>query len=189
MSIGTEVFSFDRDDLISQLGFSSEDSKLLSNHADDIIKAILAIEPEVEAEDRHKQAKASATAPLFTPGKRYHLNLTTASNEILTGATRIVVLACILNKLRILDLTVAITDMALTRLLRSFTKLNERQRKMIEAIYQLKRVNRSPAYWPSTGEIASRLSVSESEVTVELTSLDGKVAKLDKENGTWRVLF
>jgi len=150
---------------------------------------MLAIQSEVEAEARHEQARASSSAPLFTPGKRYHLNLTVASKEILTGATRIVVLACILNKLRVLDLTVAITDMALTKMLRSLTKLNDKQRKMIEAIYQLKRVNRSPSYWPSTGEIARRLSVSDSEVTIELTPMDGKVVKLDKEKVTWRVLF
>jgi len=37
MSIGTDVFSFDRSDLLSQLGYSAEDSKLLSNHTDDVI--------------------------------------------------------------------------------------------------------------------------------------------------------
>ena len=189
MTIPNDAFSFDRSNLITQIGYSAADSDLLSSHADDIIKSILNVFPDIVAKEAPIPVKASTTAPLFTPGKTYHLNLSSASKQILIGGTRILVLACILNRLRVLDLTVAITDMALTKMHRTLTKLTAKQQSLIETIYQLKRENRSPSYWPSTVQISQKLLVSEHEVTSELMALDGKVVQLDKEKATWKVLF
>ena len=62
-------------------------------------------------------------------------------------------------------------------------------RALIKAIWMGARRCPQSLLRASTGEIARRLSVSDSEVTIELTPMDGKVVKLDKEKVTWRVLF
>lgn len=190
MSKDTSGWSFGSTDIFTSIGFSSEDCKILNTKADDFIRAILKISPPNSIEQLDEaQTSASSSAPLYIPGKRYHLNLTATAKNTLTAATAFVANAYILHTLRLLDLAAFFSSTGIQALIAQITKLTDRQRLILDAICDLKRRNGSPLYWPTQEQVASKLHMTPTEIQNELTPIQGKVVQYDTENKTWRIIL
>lgn len=183
-------WSFDRTDVFASLGFGAQDCKILNTKADDFIRAILEISPPNTIEQLDKaKAAVSSSAPLYIPGKRYHLNLSATTKNTLIAATAFVAQACILHTLRLWDLTAVLSSTGIQSLMTQITKLSERQRIILDAICKLKRKNGSPLYWPTTEQIAHKLHMATTEIQDELKPIQDKVVQYNTENKTWRIIL
>lgn len=183
-------WSFDPTDVFASIGLDAEDCKILNAKADDFIRAILEISPPNSIEQLDKaNSTVSSSAPLYIPGKRYHLNLSAMAKNTLTMTVAFVANAYILHALRLLDLAAFLSSTGIQSLIAQVTKLSVRQRNILDAICDLKRKNGSPLYWPTTEQIADKLHMTATEIQDELIPIQDKVIRYDIENKTWRIIL
>ena len=190
MNSDSVSWSFDRTDVFASIGFGAQDCKILNTKADDFIRAILEISPPNNIQQLDKaKATVSSSAPLYIPGKRYHLNISATAKNTLTMATAFVANAYILHTLRLLDLAAFLSSTGIQSLIVQVTKLSERQRIILDAICKLKRKNGSPLHWPTTEQIANNLHMTTTEIQDELIPIQDKVVQYNAENKTWRIIL
>lgn len=190
MNSDSVSWSFDRTDVFASIGFNAQDCKILNTKADDFIRAILAISPPNNIEQLDESTTTvSSSAPLYIPGKRYHLNLSATAKNALTMAAAFVAQACILHTLRLWDLAAFLSGTGIQSLMTQITKLSERQRIILDTICKLKRKNGSPLYWPTTKQIADKLHLTTTQIQDELKPIQNKVVQYNIEKKTWHIIL
>jgi hypothetical protein len=190
MNEQTVTWSFDRDDIFSSMGFSTDDNNLLKAKAEDFIRALQEVAPNLSV-DHYESRKptASSSAPLIIPGTKYHINLTSSSRFVLIGAVKIVASAYLLHNLRLLDLSISLSGLAIATLLTQITNLTEQQRTIIQTIYDLKRTRNSRLYWPTTEQIAEKMEETSDNIRDELMPLLHRVVEYDNDKKQWRTIW
>ena len=186
----TTTWSFDRNDLFQTLGFNAKDRKILSNQTDDFMRAIQELAPaDTQISPDSSGQAASATSPLYISGTRYHINLTQTAKTALLSSLGIIAKAAILHNQMLLEFSVTLTSVVIAELCRRITRLSNRQRQILEGIFDLKKEVGLSGYWPTTDELSSKLSLPAEEIEKDLKPIIDKVVELDPDTKTWRVLF
>jgi hypothetical protein len=181
-------FSFGRDDLFKKLGFNAHERRLLQGKSDDFVRAVLEVKlPEARERPAERDRAASTSSPLYIPGVRYHLNLSQAAKTALLGSLGIIAKAFLLQNSGLLEASVTLSSVAIAELIRQPTRLSNRQRRILDAIYELKRASPYPSYWPSTEQIAEKVDLLAEEVDKELKPILNKVVNYESESRTWEV--
>ena len=184
------TWSFDRNDIFTSIGLNHEDSELLQEKADDFIQAILNISPPDTIEQLgDSKNSTSSSAPLYVPGKRYHVNLSETAKFTLMSAAGFVADAYILHNLRLLDTVVYFSTIGIQTLISQATKLTDDQITILDTICKLKRKKRSPLYNPTTKQIADQLGLTQSEIRDSLASIQGKVVQYEPKKKTWNIIL
>ncbi len=184
----TTTWSFDRSDIFVTIGFSYEECNILQDKADDFIRAILNVSPSsvIELQERNKNS-ASSSAPLYIPGKRYHINLSESAKNTLISTVGLIADAYILHNLKLLDSSIYFSTIGIQNLITQTTKLTDRQRSILDTIYKLKRKKRSPLYCPTTKQIADQLGLTQGEIKDALIPIQGKVVQYEADKKTWNI--
>jgi hypothetical protein len=184
------TFSFDRDDLFTTLGFNARDRVILQRKSDDFVRAVLEVEsPEASKRPAEREGVASSSSPLYIPGVRYHLNLSQAAKTALLGSLGIIAKAYLLQNAGSLEASVSLSSIAIAELIRQLTRLSNRQQRILDAIYELKRASPYPSYWPSTEEIAEKVDLPINDVDKELKPIVNKVVNYESDSKTWQIVL
>jgi hypothetical protein len=191
MKTNKNAWSFDENNLFDQLGLSSEEKEFLKPSVDEFIEAIIDSYKDFEIEIIEQEADSHLTNKgLLISGKRYHINLSTSTKDILLNALGIIANAFLLNSLKLLDLAAIITVGGVIILLNRIVKLDEQERKIVNAILHLKKSSKSRSYWPNTQEIAERLKSSPDVIDVTLLMLTQKnILQFESKKKEWRICF
>lgn len=185
------AWSFNKNDLFVQMNLSPEEKEVLEPETEFFIGALLERYQNCETEVFEKETDTLvANKALLLPGKRYHLNLSAVAKETLLNALGIIANAFILNNSKLLDLTVIISVGGVIQLLNKIEKLDENERKIVDAILQLKKSSKSRPYWPKAEEIADKLKVTPDEIKEILPILSKKnIVQFESKGKKWRVCF
>lgn len=138
MSTQPEEWVINIDNVFETFGFTPAEQDALRPKARLFVEAVADVLVARDVIDEGSRA-ASSTAPLFIPGKAYHINVSKALKDAVADAFRTVEIAVILHNLRIVDLTTTITVRGIVGLALQLTHLAADQRRVIEKILRLKK--------------------------------------------------
>lgn len=191
MKTKKHTWSFDENNLFDQLGLSSDEKEFLKPTVDEFIEAIIDGCQECETEIVEQEAGSHLSNKGFLiPGKKYHINLSSSAKEILLNALGIIANAFLLNSLKLLELTVIVSVGGVITLLNRIVKLDEQERKIVDAILHLKKSSKLRLYWPNTQEIAERLKLSPDVIGDTLLMLAQKnILQFESKKKEWRICF
>jgi|GraSoiStandDraft_8_1057269.scaffolds.fasta_scaffold36405_2 hypothetical protein len=191
MAADTVEWKVDEESLLRDLGLSPEDRRLVRGRTRDLVEALAQAEPRATREA--PTAPASGTfapgAPLYIPALKLHLNLTATTRQTLISAVGIVVKMMVMGELGLAALAQPLTTAVLTNLIGQFTRLSDEQRRVLDAMLQVKKQKGLPGYAPTSKDIAAHLKSTAAAVDKVLKPLAGKVVRQDAAAKTWSLIL